>query len=237
MYLSRLMLNPLSRAVQRDLADCHALHRTVMSGFLAVHGASAPRASLDVLHRLEVGHRDGRITLLVQSRVEPDWSQLPRGYLLETGGDPPNPAGKRVDDRFRSLRDGSVLAFRLQANPTRKIDTRTGPDGVRRNGRRVELWREDDQIAWLRRKGEAGGFRVLCVRVRAGGTGLSMGAHGKITGIRPDPDGRRLTLASVLFEGELVVTDADAFLETLRRGVGSGKAYGLGLLSVAPRVG
>lgn len=237
MYLSRLMLNPLSRAVQRDLADCQALHRTVMSGFLAAQGAAAPRASLDVLHRLEVGHRDGGIALLVQSRVEPDWSRLPQGYLLETGGDPPNPVCKEVGDRFRSLHAGSVLAFRLQANPTRKIDTKTGPDGVRRNGRRVELWKEEDQIAWLRRKGEEGGFRILSVRVRPGGMGLAVGAHGKIKGTRPDPDARRLTLASVLFEGGLVVTDADAFLETLRRGVGSGKAYGFGLLSVAPRAG
>jgi len=31
--LSRLILDPRSRDVARDVADCHALHRTVMSGF------------------------------------------------------------------------------------------------------------------------------------------------------------------------------------------------------------
>ncbi|MBX5446264.1 type I-E CRISPR-associated protein Cas6/Cse3/CasE, partial [Sphaerobacter sp.] len=33
MYLSRLILNPRSRDVRRDLADCQQLHRSVMSGF------------------------------------------------------------------------------------------------------------------------------------------------------------------------------------------------------------
>jgi len=38
----------------------------------------------------------------------------------------------------------------------------------------------------------------------------------------------------VLFEGHLLVTDADRLRETLRAGIGSGKAFGFGLLSVMP---
>jgi hypothetical protein len=38
----------------------------------------------------------------------------------------------------------------------------------------------------------------------------------------------------VEIRGVLVVHDLEAFLKALARGVGRGKAYGLGLLSLAP---
>ncbi len=44
----------------------------------------------------------------------------------------------------------------------------------------------------------------------------------------------RLTFASVLFDGDLVVLDKMLFLEALSGGIGTGKAYGFGLLSIAP---
>ena len=42
-----------------------------------------------------------------------------------------------------------------------------------------------------------------------------------------------VTLQSVQFDGTLTVTDAEAFLNALEGGVGSGKGFGLGLMSVA----
>jgi CRISPR system Cascade subunit CasE len=44
----------------------------------------------------------------------------------------------------------------------------------------------------------------------------------------------RLSFGSVLFEGVLEITDAERFQKTLEAGIGSGKAYGFGLLSIAP---
>jgi CRISPR system Cascade subunit CasE len=38
----------------------------------------------------------------------------------------------------------------------------------------------------------------------------------------------------VLFDGYLVVNDPDPFREALQRGIGHGRALGLGLLSVVP---
>ncbi|GFP24433.1 hypothetical protein HKBW3S09_01900, partial [Candidatus Hakubella thermalkaliphila] len=38
-----------------------------------------------------------------------------------------------------------------------------------------------------------------------------------------------------VFEGVLAVKDSGLFLNALRQGVGPGKAYGFGLLSLAPR--
>jgi CRISPR system Cascade subunit CasE len=45
---------------------------------------------------------------------------------------------------------------------------------------------------------------------------------------------RLVTLAGVLFEGLLEVTDPDNLRLAIREGIGPGKAIGCGLLSVAP---
>lgn len=238
MYLSRLLLNPRNRAVWRDLADCQAMHRTVMSGFVAAQLPSDVRAALEVLHRVEVNRHTGSIVLLVQSMERPDWSGL-GGYLLDTLGEE-NPACKRIDRLYESITSGTLLAFRLRANPTKKIDTKSGQDGERRNGRRVELTCEKDQIEWLRRKGERGGFHLLAVRTAPPvleeptvPNVLAMPAQ-KVVGDRRKEKGNRITFGAVLFEGDLVVEDAEAFRRTLETGIGPGKAYGFGLLSVAP---
>lgn len=240
MYLSRLILNPRSRSVLRDLADCQELHRTVMSAFPQIQGLEgAPREKCGVLHRLEMDRHRSRITLYVQSREEPDWSQVPPGYLLDQER-LENPAYKSVMDQYRALKEGAVLFFRLRANPTRKIDTKSGPDGRRRHGRRVELRNEADQIAWLRRKGERGGFELVSVRVNPAVPdvrALPESSLGMVRGIRPKSgqDRQSLTLASVLFEGHLKITDSEIFFtDSLAKGLGPGKAYGLGLLSLSP---
>lgn len=223
MYLSLLRLNPASATVQRDLRDVQGLHRTIMRAFPDVLDPEVEaRAYFGVLYRLESSRSAGQVLLYVQSRVEPDWTHLPEGYLRSLDG-LANPAVKRVDEVYAGLKAGRVLRFRLRANPTRKVDTKSTPDGTRRNGRRVPLRGVDEQIGWLVRKGEAHGFEVLeAVIAASGSTEL----------VRSYETGR--TFQGVLFEGRLVVRDAERFQEALASGIGSGKAYGFGLLSVGP---
>jgi CRISPR system Cascade subunit CasE len=234
MYLSKLKLNPRSRDVRRDLADCHNLHRTLLSAFPQA-GADAARAEFGLLFRLEANLRTGMIVVLAQSHVEPDWSHLPAGYLLDAAD---NPACKPIDAMYESLASGARLLFRLRANPTRKIETKSLPDGTKRNGRRVELRGEEDQIAWLRRKSEAAGFRLLNLRLNTNVPNLRTSPETKTVGWRSHREGssekQRLTFGAVLFEGEMEITDATAFRQALAQGIGSGKAYGFGLLSIAP---
>jgi CRISPR system Cascade subunit CasE len=228
MYLSRLLLDPRSRAVRRDLADCQELHRSIMSAFPQTQQPEeSARERFGVLHRLEVDRRGNRLILYVQSWEEPDWSRLVPGYL-EENSNLENPACKPVEEKYRGLKTGAVFAFRLQANPTRKIDKKNQKDGPRWHGKRVELRREEDQIAWLQRKGEQGGFELLGVRVQ--GQVKEQGRRQR-RGSSDSP----LTLAAVVFEGHLRITDAGKFYDhSLARGIGPGKAYGLGLLSLAP---
>jgi len=52
---------------------------------------------------------------------------------------------------------------------------------------------------------------------------------------RGNNGGQRLTFGALLFEGHLRVIDGEKFLGlSLAKGIGPGKAYGFGLLSLAP---
>jgi len=213
MYLSRLILNPRSRRVQREVAEPYQMHRSIMRAFPDSLDEEAER----VLFRLETA-RTIALALLVQSLTLPDWSWLAepeaRGCLLPVGE--PNPAVKPFE---LNLAPAQVLAFRLRANPTVKRRFNE------KDHKRVGLYREEEQIEWLKRKGEQGGFRPLSVRTSNQDT---------INGyIRRDEERHKLKLFAVQFDGLLQVTDPERLRETVRRGVGSGKGLGFGLLSLA----
>jgi CRISPR system Cascade subunit CasE len=235
LFLSKLILNPRSNHVRRDLSDCQSLHRRILSAFPKVTGEVAKaREHFGVLHRLDLS-KDGeqsRLVLLVQSNIEPDWTVLPEDYCLETGGES-NPTCKLVAQHYAAVQNGMTLLFRLRANPTRRVSPRCESEtNPRFYGKRVELYREEEQIAWLGRKAEAHGFRLLAVKVNRNVPNLNTISESKIKGRRSDTE-KPVTFGSVLFEGRLAVTDADRFREALAQGIGSGKAYGFGLLSIA----
>lgn len=246
MILTRFILNPKSRFVQQDLADCQRLHQRVMSMFPdeGLTGGGA-RTRFGVLHRVDRHPRSGLPVLLVQSAIQPDPSKLPAGYLVPGDAQQPNPWSKNIGKVLDGLEAGCRLMFRLRANPTKKINSWRGREGYRPNGQRVDLRRQEDQLAWLRRKGELHGFRVLDAKVRPDTTlarGTEAGSPpqvdarpaGRSHGWRTtDGTVRRLTFAAVVFEGVLEVTDPERFRHALVQGIGPAKAYGFGLMTLA----
>ncbi len=266
LYLSRVPLNPRERAVQHDLADCRALHRTILRAFpdlelgrdsaqrtfvsadtafapderdddegadgldKEVSSASGARRQFGVLYRVDEDRR-GAPLVLVQSSSEPDWSRLSERSSHYLAGTPDR---KDIAPSYAALRDGMVLAFRLRANPTRKVDRRQDGDPDRRNGRRAALTTEADQLAWLRRKGAHGGFSLVALGGRPDVPDVPdvrLSPIEKVEG-RGTPDKR--TFGAVTFEGRLRIDTADKLRVALVDGIGSGKAYGFGLLSLAP---
>jgi CRISPR system Cascade subunit CasE len=220
MYLSRLILNPRSRQVQSELARPYQMHRTILRAF----PESLP-ADERVLFRLDEDSHLGLLTLLVQSQHQPNWAHLLDGknYLLPAESLPPqvveNPAVKAVN---LQLRAGQVLAFRLHANPTKRLGNNAGKDA----GKRVGLFKEEDQTQWLARKLKAAGAVPLRV---------STSSNGNITS-RQTKNGQKntITMLGVRFEGMIQVADPSVLLRAVENGIGSGKGIGFGLLSLAP---
>jgi CRISPR system Cascade subunit CasE len=224
LYLSRLRLDPRQRDVQRALADCHLLHQRLMGVFPTAMTANA-RAEFGLLYRVDIDERSGIPTLIVQSTVSPDWTHLARLGLL--GGELV-PETKDVSSAYAAIAPPARLRFRLRANPTRRVHASHAPTD-RLAGKRVEVRDEEGQRDWLERKGEQGGFRLGAYHVRQGDVlGKKQGGWK-----RGDDHTRHLTFATAVFDGVLEVADAPSFVQALRQGIGPGKAYGFGLLSVA----
>lgn len=228
MYLTRAFLDPKSRDVRADVRNPESLHKTVMRAFPDDSGP-APRRANAVLYRLDEDRRD-RLVLLLQSRIKPIFERWPTGYVLAVGSDldfsfsniGENPATRSLDAQRAAISVGARFAFRLRANTTKKIDTKTGPDGVHRNGRRVLVRGDEERQRWLARHAEAAGFAVE-------------GRDVQITEIaaRGGRGGKSVTVGGALFEGILVVRHVERFVDALESGIGPAKAYGFGLLSIA----
>lgn len=220
MMLSRLFLDPRSRDVQRALADSHVMHARVMSMFPDGVGTAA-RAALGVLHRLERSERGDVLTLLVQSKERPEPGRLPHAFLdPRVGGDAF--ATRDLTPVLQAIEPGATFRFRLRANATRRIDTKSAPDGKRRHGRRVPVRGDDGRLAWIGSRLEANGMRL-------------------VGPCEQKPEGRSVghaerqvrTHEGCVFDGLIEVVDAERARRALTQGIGPAKAYGFGLLSLA----
>jgi CRISPR system Cascade subunit CasE len=215
LFLSRVRFNPRLRPVQQALADSHALHRLVMSAFPRAAPGEEARQAFGILYRVDLDEKTGLPALLLQSRVRPDWSPLVP-LLISSAVEPP----KAVAPLYDALAPGSILRFRLRANPTRRIPANRSGD--RLAGNRVGLHNDDERQVWLARKLSEIGCQLGECTIRP-----SLTQQGQ-------REGRRISHAAVVFDGLLRVVDADALRAGIREGIGAGKAYGFGLLSLAP---
>jgi len=200
-YLSRLELDVRCSQVRAEMANPYEMHRTLSKAF----GADpSVWQNARCLFRLE---ETPMLAILVQSRFAPDWSCLtiPHDYLSAL------PCTKMVTPSFISQQ---TLAFRLRANPT-----------VKRGGKRLGLYDETEQSAWLERKASAGGFRVYRATL-----------SNEEAVVCRTAGGASARFSAVRFDGLLSVTDPGVFSNTLESGIGAGKGIGFGLLSVARAV-
>lgn len=215
LFLSQWRFNPRIRPVQQALADSHALHRLVMSAFPQAAPGEEARQAFGILYRVDMDEKTGVPSLLLQSRVRPDWSPL-APLLLS----PPEQDAKDVARYYDALAPGSILRFRLRANPTRRIPANRPHDSL--TGKRVNLQSDEEQQAWLTRKLSEVGCQLGECSIRPGLT-----RQGR-------REGQRISHGTVVFDGLLRVDDADLLRAGIRAGIGAGKAYGFGLLSLAP---
>lgn len=211
-YLSQLILNPASRMVQSELKNPYEMHRTLLNGF------TDSRKNANVLYRLDIHPYSGVMALLVQSTIEPNWQPLEQagqGHYLHAP-----PAYKVIE---LPLRDGQMFRFRLVANPSFKKD-----------GKRHAFYKEADQRHWLETKGTGCaekkrpslGFQVLEVDIQKDGN--------QYGSIHRDEQKHKVTIHTVQFNGRLRISDATKFHTALEKGIGPAKAFGCGLLSLAP---
>ncbi|RLU83023.1 type I-E CRISPR-associated protein Cas6/Cse3/CasE [Streptomyces griseocarneus] len=215
-WLTRLRLNPASRAVQHDLRDVAALHRRVMT--LVADGlGDSPRARAGLLFRLD-HDGTGAPTLLVQSRTAPDTGRLPAGYA--------DARTRQMTALLHALRPGLTVRYRLLGNAIKRCG-RNSTDG--RWKQEIALRGPDAERWWENQAHKAG---LILHTLQADETDTLTAWH------RPARAGQKDKIAfhhqGVRFDGMATIGDADALRHALLHGVGRSKSYGCGLLSLAP---
>lgn len=237
-YLSRIYLNPLRTQAQRMLRNPQVLHAAVLGGI------SRQPVTERVLWRLDTPNRH-QLAVLVLTESTPSWE-----HLVEQAGwpsaDDPQALVKPYQPLLDQVQRGREFGFRLTANPTSTTKNPKKPSEaqlkrlatVRPRGVRVAHRTLADQLGWLTERLTNAGFTVPTDTVAGNDvpavrvTDRRQVRFSKTT--HHTASTPPVVLESATFEGIVRVNDPDAARDALLGGVGTGKAYGFGLLTLAP---
>ena len=214
LYLSKLVLEMRHPQVRADLRNPYDLHRTLTFAFVA-EGEDLPP------EKRPLWRQDGERPpiLMVQSRAAPDWDQL----LVRHPGYLTFQVTHLDEAKLTALsREGAEYRFRLRANTTvtKQVAAEDKPRGHK--PKRIGLYGAEAQAEWLLAQGERCGFMPERFEI----------THSER--FRARKGGAKVTLSAATFEGVLSVTDPAKLRGALCGGLGHGRAFGLGLLSLAP---
>lgn len=207
MYLTRFEINRARRGTRQMLSSLQTMHAAVLASF-----PSADVETGRVLWRVDSAATS--MWLYLTSPTKPDLTHLveqigwPTQLTWQTADYAPLLDRLEIDQRW---------SFRLTANPTHTA-----------GGKRFAHVTVAQQQQWLLDRAGRSGFRVA--ETVAGDCDLVIVdrvVH------RFDRQGSTVTLSTATYDGALVVTDPAALRRALINGIGRGKAYGCGLLTLA----
>ena len=191
-------------AYKGGLRDSYAWHQKVWQAFPGRDGNTR-----DFLTRLD--ETDEGFRLLILSATEPTRPNWCPEMAWET---------KCIQETFFSHKN---YRFSLIANPTKKIRSNKAGE-LLKNSRRVPLSTREDLLDWLKRKAENAGFSFNATTTR--------------TIPRPRQSfvkkGQVGLHTATEFIGELTVLDSTLFFQSATTGIGPAKAFGFGMLCLAP---
>ncbi|MBQ0850337.1 type I-E CRISPR-associated protein Cas6/Cse3/CasE [Streptomyces sp. BH-SS-21] len=243
-YLSRIRINPLRAESRKLLAGPRALHAAVQGG---IPGLPAEERTL---WRLDADNPH-RPHLFVLTTDKPDWT-----HLVEQAGwpdaDGEHYAVRDYTPLLQQLATGRSFAFRLTANPVQNTSRPDKPtprqqqriDAGERRSFRLGHRTAAAQLNWFLTRTARWGFdiptaphlddtrnsdgepprevRITTRQRRAFGKGSLSTKEAQVV------------MNAVTFEGHLRITDPALLTERLLTGIGPSKAYGCGLLTLAP---
>lgn len=212
MFLSRIPLDRYNRNTLRALSSLSIFHGAVENSFTGDR-----KRNLWRIDRL-----GEQLYLLLLSDHEPELSS----FCSQFGQEDLSYETKSYDGLLDRIKKGDKWRFRLTANPTKSISNQKNE----KRGKVVAHVTTDFQKKWFVEKSKKNGFSVTensfdIVESRQIRFYKKEEDNGKIVT-------RKVSIFSVTYEGVLEITDANLFKNALIYGIGRGKAYGMGLLTV-----
>ncbi|MFD9070500.1 type I-E CRISPR-associated protein Cas6/Cse3/CasE [Streptomyces lasiicapitis] len=247
MYLTRFRINTGRPQARRLLGSPHLMHGAVNMSFPdpPPRDGQGPR----VLWRVDPAAA-GRAHLFIVSPDRPDLT-----HLVEQAGWPgleqQGWSTFAYVEFLDALAAGDTWGFRLTANPVHNI--RKPQDAPKSRTKRTAHVTPAHQISWLLQRQERAGFEVVRApaeqRLTEHGHEHEVIVHDRLplqfpkrttdsTTLQVAKDGkdrnRPVQFTRATFDGRLCITDVEAFRRTLTHGLGKAKAYGCGLMTLAP---
>lgn len=232
-YLSRIWLNPLRTGAQRMLRNPQVTHAAVLGGL------SRQPVDERVLWRLEHDspHRAG---LLILTQSTPSWE-----HIVEQAGwlaaDEPQALVRSYEPLLDRVERGREFRFRLHANPVTSTRTPAKPSDAQRHrletsmrprGARVPHRTAGHQLGWFLDHVDKWGFGIP--DTDDGQPDVHVVARNRIAFHKSGNTSSRVVLQTATFEGRLRIEDPNLARAQLLSGVGPGRAYGCGLITLAP---
>jgi len=214
MYLSKVNADRKRWDVVHDIEDRDLLHKKILKFFmsdLSMGEHEDVRKNLGVLFRVE------QSAILIQSKVAPNQDRKLPGYVFV--------GSKNIEEAYRSILEGRLFRFRLDANTSMQVpvgnnDLEWVPEDSNVQTRvklhRVGCGSYPERAKWFERVAEKCGFSP---------ERYTMDTFAMVKAAKACFEATR-------FEGEIKVRDRIQFLKCLQDGVGQGKSYGLGMLSI-----
>lgn len=229
-------MDPLRRRTQELLRNPHAVHQELYSA------VSTQPVRERVLWRWEAPEGQG-LHLLVLTDSLPSWEPL----ALQCGWTDAGRGQAQVrayEPLLDKIEPGRTFAFRLRANPVSATRHPESPTAAQRahlatarpRGVRVAHRTASGQLQWLREKVTSWGFDLETTA--AGDADVVLTGREQIEfrkGLRgKEAPGNRVTLTTATFTGRWSVRDPGRARASLVLGVGGARAYGCGLITLAP---
>lgn len=207
-YFTRIKVNKQRRESMILLNSPYKIHAAVYAGFPNIQTDLNGHNNDRILYRLDKNDNNEYI-IYVLSNDKPDYT----GFI-ESYGWPRLDYEKQVQTMgfnkvLDSLHNGMKIAFTLKANTAfRAANT----------GRIVYISSIEGKMNWLRKRFEPfadyDNNNVIII-----GTGVELA---------------KSNMDYAVFKGIMTITDANKFRETILNGIGRNKAFGMGLITIAP---
>lgn len=207
-YISRVEIDTGNRRKIAELTHLGAYHNWVEKSFPEEFAAGERSRKL-----WRIDHLNRRSYLLIVSQSEPDIRQLEAYGVSGTG------QCKTYDAFLQSLTHGQKMSFRLTANPARAAKQEN------QRGRVYPHITVEKQLEYLEKRAERLGFSLV---------GHDYQIVQRDFPILRKKGGKSIKLARAIYEGSLIIENAEIFRKTLTEGVGKEKAYGFGMMTVVP---
>ncbi|MEU4499778.1 type I-E CRISPR-associated protein Cas6/Cse3/CasE [Streptomyces sp. NPDC024089] len=236
MYLTRFRVNTGRSDARQLLGSPHRMHGAVNMSFPTPPSreGSAPR----VLWRVD-RNATSETLLYIVSPTRPDLT----GLVQQAGwpaSDEPGWTTFEYEDFLAALHPGDTWGFRLTANPVHNIRHEYVKEGERT--KRAAHRTPRHQMEWLLKRQEQAGFEIVEKpverRLLPEGDAYELIVRDQVPMRFRRPPARAgkndVQLTRVTFDGRLRITDTALFRRTLTHGLGKAKAYGCGLMTLAP---